>query len=332
MGIRCERHVERGQSAWLRGELERAATHLEAALRSRPELPEAVFALARTRFERGERLEAIGALAESMASGRFPKGGHLHLAWMRFDVGDHEALRADVAALGPDNHVADALSRLEEVRAGTLAPADLPPAALWSAEIAGRVLALLEERRSRRVPLADDELHHALFSPVPPAPAPAGASGPEGPVDPAPEPPPPVAPRQRKEWNKLLTDRFARREFAAFLELWSHPEVPEAWRAASDQETWLFARVAASPAGDALGDARALVAEGSGDVGIHFLHGLAALRGGEAIEAAQAFVRAARLDDVQIHDVIQRLLSDEDREDRERQEDRETAGDREARG
>ncbi|MCZ6795811.1 MAG: tetratricopeptide repeat protein [Planctomycetota bacterium] len=292
--MRTERQLERACAAWKRGELERAASALEEVLERRPGLPEAIFPLSRVLHEQGKTPRALDLLEEAAADEG--AGGAIHRALICFDSGDDGGLGEALESLGPRNQSGPAIVTLCLVRQGDWGAATFPPVALWNAEIVGRLLSLLESRLAEGKPPGDDTFHHRLFVA---APKKAGKNG---------QSPPGPAPRSwgREEWEAALEASFAAGLFARFITTWES-DVPARWRDALSREYWVYSHYASSPPSRAVETAREALAAAPRRMELHFLHGLCLVRHSRPVEAAHAFVRAARLDDVGMNSILLEL-------------------------
>jgi tetratricopeptide (TPR) repeat protein len=297
--FKVDRLLRAGYQAWQRGELELAVETLEAALAERPELPEALYPLARALHELGRSRKALAILDRTIARERVPGAGVVHRALLRYDSGDDGLLREDIARLSPGSGLAPALEALTEARSGHWETARFPPPSLWNPEVAGRVLALLEERHAAETEPERDEFHSSLFVPAA-DPNPAGKAGNRG------KPAPPAPLRHRREWLAALEGASALRRFEEVIRLWELRQIPEAWRGPLAACYRVFAHYATRPPSAAARVAREAALRHSSCADLHFLHGLCLVRCSPRA-ASHAFVRAARHNDFEVYGVIREL-------------------------
>jgi tetratricopeptide (TPR) repeat protein len=321
MGLRFERDLERGDLAWRRGELDTALSLLGRLLEARPLLPAALYPYARALHERGDSADGLALLDAAIDGAAPPAGAVVHRAFIHFDLGDDAALEADLEMLEGENPTAAALRGLMAARRGEWSRSALPRASLWTAEVLGRLLAILEALHAATVTPGADHFHHRLFSPEARAGASPEAGGTEEPAggdrgSGAGEGGGAAARKQaparggavaRRTWEGELERAFAHGEFARFLEVWESADAPAAWRRGLSREFWLYAHGAVSSPRDAVRRAEEVLAKERPSVDYHFLHGLLLTRAGERARASHAFVRAARCDDIQIHDIAESL-------------------------
>ena len=297
---KTERALEKGYRAWKRGELDAAAGLLTAILKENPGLVEAIYPLSRVVHEQGDSPRALELLADLVDAEQPERGALIDRVFIFYDCGDDARLESDLQRLGDTNLTVRGIRALLKGRTGDWENVTLPPTALWNAEIVGRLLALLESSYAEKVPAKEDTFHHQLFSLELPA------NGDTAPEDDS-KPSHPKGPWTRKSWESALRETFARRRFAQCLEVWDAKGADSAWREALSRDYWLYSHYASSLPKTAVERAREQVTTHPRSVDCHFLHGLCLVRVGSSREAAHAFVRCARLEDVQIHTVVQDL-------------------------
>jgi len=269
--------------------------------------------LARALHERGETDRARDLLDGYLESHPGDPGATIHRAWIHYDAREGEALARDVELLGGANLAAPSIRALAIAREGRWEEAIFPRAGLWTADVLGRLVALLEMLHAARVPSSDDPYHHRLFAPDDRSSKESTVAGGESRGGAATErdSEPEIVAGDRESWEKALEHAFLSRRYKRFLELWENRDVPPDWIEGLSREYWLFAHWAVSPPEVAARHAQELATAEPRNVEHHFLMGLALLRAQKPVEASHAFVRAARLDDIRIHEIAEELAREE---------------------
>jgi len=310
--FRLERELRRGYRAWQHGELARAIELLERVHAARPFADTVIFPLARALHESGERahaLELLDATIERAARGAQRRwrgrgqGGIVHRATIRYDCGDDAGLASDIARLGEQQPFGRALAALAAARAGRWEQARFPVFAFWNVELAGRMLALLEARWVGQVPAADDTFHHRLFAANPPE-SPLPASSPDSAANGS------RRGTSRRAWSQALERAFDGREFATVLARTRAADLPADWRDPPVRALEVFASISTEAPETAVEAAADTLAACGPSLDLCFLSGLALARAGSTLEAAFAFVRAARSVDGIVHDVLTSLAAE----------------------
>ena len=299
--VRIERRLEGACKAWRSGRLKEAAAGLREVLAAQPGLLDAIYPLSRVLHEQGQTPRALNLLTDAVEGERVHRGGRIHRALIHFDCDEDTMLLEDLDALGPSNHTVPALHALLEARRGDWERAVFPRTAFWNAEIAGRLLAILERRFAETIASETDEFHHQLFY------HPSIGTG-NGSADDEEEPAVHDSrkPWSRRGWESALETAFTCHHLESFLELWD-AHVQEKWRDTLSKEYLIYAHYACSSSSVAVRHAAEAAAGEPRSVNLHFLHGLCLERAQAHPESAHAFVRAARFDDLQIHFVLQEL-------------------------
>jgi hypothetical protein len=311
-----ERDVETGWSAWYRGELDLAREKLARGVEGHAG-PAAAFPYARVLHELGDSERGLEILERILDAGVCPVGARVHRAWIHYDRGDDAAVERGLAELSPSNFAVQALRALVDARKGAWDRVRFPRAALWTADILGRLIALLEEEFARRHTAELDRFHHSLLCPS----AEDGdtsedtAAEDTASEDTAPDNPavPSKAaakrsgvsePWKRAEWEDALELAFATRRFQRFLALWHESGIPADWTKSLSREYWVYSHYSITPVREALGHATALVDTDPGNVEYRWVRALLFIRAGATRDAALEFVRIARKSDTQAHAVM----------------------------
>ena len=269
------REVKRAARAayrnWCVGALDRAVSLLEPLLSTAVLPPEAVYIVARARSERGDCKAALAALGLATKPTVDPHVVRLFRGLIQYDHDHFAEARTELVALSSRNPIAAAVVELIEFGAdGTCKDLKLPRVACWMADVAGRLLAILEERLCG---LGKGELmdfHRGLFLP--------SSSRPRDPIEAA-----------FVDANYLEIERLASAE-----------DVVDAkcvdYRA--------FALIALGQDEKAHRVLSSALEENPACADLHFLEGLRNTRFGRRREAAGSFTCAARLADIDLRDVI----------------------------
>ena len=168
MFFKVERMLRQGSRAWRQGELDRAVELLEAALAARPGSADAVFPLARALSERNEAGRALALLDGAIAREPASEPARVFRAIVLYDHGRTAEAGEELSRVSAENVIARALSALIDLRArneGTES-ITIPRGARWIPDIAGRLLAIFEERFFRKEPEEAVSFHHTLFAPA----------------------------------------------------------------------------------------------------------------------------------------------------------------------
>lgn len=326
-----------GYRAWVDGQLDRAQTELRAAIDAQPDLPGAACYLARVLCELGRSGDGAALLDGVPAGGAGSDVAGIFRAIIAYDSGDLDTARDLAARLPQTNAIVGALGPLVDLRerlGGLLTPpagpmvapvtapvtapvaasvaATLPVAARWIADVAGRVLAVLEEAFWRVLPAEALGLHHGHYTGYEAGTgtgggdttlAPAGTQGSGAPPEQA-DPPPPKC---RKEWETRLDEAFAEGRFDLVEELCRRRDVPEEWKGLDADLCRAFSLLALGK------EARALevLARRERTARLppdgHFIRGLCHARSGQIAPAGWAFARAARSTDITCDETIQKV-------------------------
>ena len=284
--LRAERDFREGYGAWLRGDLGRAVTLLEAAALEAPGSPDPRLFLSRALAERKDTARALAVIDEAMALDPHGESGPLFRAIILLDAGDPGASAA--LAASRRSYLGAALLALLDT-AGENGPLELPAPARWIPDASGRLLARLEARLLAGGAEGWIDTHHAAFS-----------GGPEGTSLKKAEPKKPFA--SAKTWWKALDPAFARKDYARVLELHEDGE-SEPLRDLASSVLYIFSLIARGEDERARRVALELRREHPASEDLHFLEGLALVRSGRSAEAAWCFTRAARFADVDMDDI-----------------------------
>ncbi len=269
-----KRIVDRACKDWSVGELERAISGLQPLLESATLPPEAIYVLARARSERGEWAEGLSTLDHPTNPPSDPRVVKLFRGLILRDHDRVAEATAQLADLARTNPIAAAVLALIDFDAdATRTELSLPRAAGWMAEVSGRLLAILESRLVAQGDHKLTEFHRSLFLPV--------SLKPKDPIE------------------------------AAFLEC-RYGDVERLGTdldsiGASGIDCLVFSLLALGkdePAGRVLAK---VLEEIPASADLHFLSGLRHSRFTRRRDAGWSFVRAARLADVDIGDVIGEL-------------------------
>ena len=163
--FKTERALRDGYRAWHRGDLDAALERFEAALEKSHRAPDVLYPLARLFSERNEHEKALSLLEDARASDPDSLVGRLFLAIVRYDHGEAEKAREELARLAGENILAKALLELLDFKEENRRSVSLPRAARWLAEVAGRLLSILEGRLHGSDLQGAARFHHVLFSP-----------------------------------------------------------------------------------------------------------------------------------------------------------------------
>jgi len=295
-----ERALQEGTLAWQTGNLQHAVECLEAVLEASPGAVEALFPLARALSECGEVERALKLLEEAARTPAEEAAARLYRALTLYDHGDPAQASVEAKPLVGENALAEGLLLLVDLGEGKVEPRSFPTHSLWLPDVAGRLLAILEAELYAGDPGAGDRLHHGLYYPTPAA----GADGDEPQVGPLPASFP-----SAQAWRHCLEQRFELKRFADVIKLHEQADAQAGWADLYTDLQHGFALLAEGRAGKASALFKKLVAANPRDADAHFLHGLALTRNGHHREAAWAYVRAARLSDVDVHHVLELLLA-----------------------
>ena len=172
--FKSEQQLEAGYRAWRQGRLDDAVTTLSAVLESHNGAWEATLPLARALAERGETAKAIALLDDAQRDYGESEAALSFRGLIQYDAGKVDAMTKTLAPLVSKNVLADAIHALHQEEESS-EPAEFPDGALWLADIAGRLLALREERLYATSRDDADTFHHGLLAAEPTAsPQPSG--------------------------------------------------------------------------------------------------------------------------------------------------------------
>ena len=284
MFFKLRRRLREGRDAWRNGDLDRAVERLEEYLAGRPGSLDAVFPLARALAERGETERALSLLEPPLSAAKASPSAaaaRLFRALILFDAdgGRLGRARPDVESLA-GNPIAAALPELERLALCELDSIELtiPRAARWMADVAGRLLAILEVRLEKRLPAEAVGSHLPFFAN-------------------------PNAARRNPLEKAFAAGRFdeverqcARAEREAGLAL----------------SEWVLRAFAAVAAGNGAAAGRIIEAargESPRSFDLHFIEGWQHARAGRTAKASWAFTRAACSVDTEIDSVAATLAT-----------------------
>lgn len=269
-----KRAIRAATADWSVGALDRAISTLEPLFDPIPLPPESVYVLARARSERGDCQGALSTLDRPTNPPADPRVVKLFRALILYDHGQISGARKQLEDLESSNPIAGAMLSLIQFGADeSRAELRIPRAAAWMADVSGRLLAILESRLAAQGEKELLDAHRPLFLPI--------AAKPGHPIE------------------------------AAFVE--SRYEDIERLHAGDDEtgpsnvDYLVFSLIALGKdekAGVAL--SRALEERPASD-DLHFLCGLLHSRFRRQRDAGWSFVRAARLADVFVGDLIAEL-------------------------
>lgn len=287
--FKSQTQLEDGYKAWRQGRLAAAISGLRAVLEDAPGAWEATLPLARALAEDGETAEALALLEGAEQSHGDSEAARSFRGVIQFDAGDFGALTGTLAPLLSKNVLADALQALrEEEESGTAAV--YPDGSLWLADIAGRLLALREERLYACARGEADAFHHGLLA--------AEAAGAEGhtPVD---------RYNDARAWWTDLDHAFQTKAYHDVARVYRHKTAQSDWRDNDATALYAFSLLATDEEARVEELLRPRLGEDSTSSDLHFLRGLAWSRRGRRCEAAWCYARAARLADTDLHFVLQ---------------------------
>ena len=291
--------------------MDRAVRELEAARAAVPASTAVLYHLARALSERNEKERALSTIDEAIAKDPDNSTGRVFRAIILYDHGELSAAREGISGLEETNILASALGALLGLREKLRAPAadrgapplaiSMPLGARWLSDVAGRLLALLDECLHARFPKEALEMHCSLFVPQRRAPEAQEGSGP-GPAGKG------ALPGSRKEWLERIETAFLSRRLDEVEALSGREDLPEDW---PDLQVVIYRALSLMGLGR---DGRALslledeIEKGGPTADGHFLLGLCHARASRLAEAGWCFVRAARAADIEIDQFIQDLL------------------------
>lgn len=287
--FKSEQQLEVGYRAWRQGRLDDAVATLSAVLEDHHGAWEAILPLARALAERGDTGKSIALLDDAQRDHGGSEAARSFRGLIHYDAGDVDAMTKTLAPLVSKNVLADALHalRLEE-ESGE--PAQFPDGALWLADIAGRLLALREERLYASSREEADAFHHGLLAAEPTTSAqPSADDGFDNP----------------RRWWSALDAAFQGKDYAGVMRVYHHKTAPSEWRDNDATALYAFSLLAT----DAETRVEELLAqrlkEDSTSSDLHFLRGLAWSRRGRRVEAAWCYTRAARLADTDLYYLLE---------------------------
>ena len=304
MTLQSEKALRTGRSAWFRGELETAVNSLQSALRSAENAPEVVYPLARVLSEQGDKAGALEMLEKASSHTHFRRVGEVFRALILYDHGETTAARESLSHLDKTNALGVCLLGLLDFDPDTHRQLRIHRGGRWVSDIAGRLLAVLEQELHRSPDADVDTFHQRLFTSHD---DPAVAANPEKP-----------APLETKagatesfgscaQWWEALERAMRQGDHDRLITLHDRADVPEKWR---DVYAGLFKTFSLLASGrDKTADTvlAKLLQENGALVWTHFLAGLAAIRRDHRREAIAAFVRSTRIADIDMDRVIQEL-------------------------
>jgi hypothetical protein len=314
-----ERLLRKGHAAWARGLIEFAVECLETVLARRPGAPEALFPLARAVAERGDAERALLLLEPLAGAPRSADGGgpgevaRVFRALILYDEARLGEARAELARTSPECVLGDALRELVslserrgEPEAGGPAPEVLlPRGALWLPDVAGRLLALLEERFLREGRTAAERFHHELFWPPPALPEASEREGGKA-EDPGGGLQLPGGRRGARLWRARIQALCEAGRYREVRAACRDPRVEDSWRDLASDVASGFSLIACGEEGEAACSIALRLRVHAGKSDLHFLLGLAHALLGDRRRAGWSFARAARLSDTDVHHVIRR--------------------------
>lgn len=272
---------------------------LENAVELAPGALHAHYTLARVLHEKGKTAKAVKILEDTLSREEAPRQGVIHRLLVRYDSGDEPGCEEDIERLGDANLLAPGLRCLLRAWRGDWDDVSFPSLALWNPELAGRALALLEQKHCDTVTAAEDPFHHPFFCP-PPKPATKRRGGKiRNPLT-------RLLPKTLRtmltrlgagaRWSSSVDRAFAAKRFKRVLCLWEM-DVPENWKGVFTSILVAYSRYALFPGPRAVKLVRQSITKFPNCAELHFLHGLCLIRSAKVAEAGHAFTRAARLDD-----------------------------------
>ena len=291
---RSRRAFRKGHAAWLLGDLEGAKERVESALRAEPKSPGILCHLARVLSELERKDDALVALDAAMKIEPGNPTVRVFRAIVHYDSGSFSSVRDELESVKEENLLAQALEALLRLkddlaarRAGRAPTGPLsvsmPLAARWIADVAGRLLALLEWHFHGRSPAEAIEWHRSLL-------APDAAAGPPAKLDAVEAA---FAAGRHEEVDRLCA--------------------PAGGRDAVDPDpsSGLFHAVSLMALGKEAQAKKLLSKLLQGDPAswdLHFLTGVCRARSTELGRAGWAFARAARIKDAYVDQVIGDLV------------------------
>ena len=272
--FKAERALQEGYRAWHRGDLDAALEQFETALKRSRRAPEVLYPLARVLSERNEYEKGLALLEDAHTREQASAVGGLFRGILRYDHDEKGKAQEDLTQLAGENILARSLLALLDFKDQDQRSISIPRAARWLAEVAGRLLAILEERLYRMDVQAASHFHHALFSPA--------AVG---------------------KKSSDIEEAFLNEQHEKVASLGCNQPGK---LADSDRIYCAFSLIAV---GDDKKARQLLEAMGkeAASADIHFLEGLCHSRFGRSREAGWSFVRAARLADIEVDHVLTEL-------------------------
>lgn len=298
MTIQGEKALRTGRNAWLRGELQTAVESLQKAMRCAEHAPEVVYPLARVMSEQGDKDGALAMLENAASHTHFQHVGEVFRGLILYDHGDTEGAREALSRLNSSNALGVCLIGLLDFDAKKHRKFRVHRGGRWVSDIAGRLLAALEEELHHSQAEAD-AFHQRLFTSSDDTPLPTNDATPS-----------PDSFDSSSQWWEALEAAMREGDHDRLIAIHDRADVSEKWRDVYSSLFKAFSLLASDRSKTAEALLAKLTQENTTLVWTHFLSGLTAVRRQDRRQAIASFVRAARNADIDMDGVIRKLAQE----------------------